>query len=183
MSIILFIEYSNWTSIWEKYSFARFKILSSVVRKYSHFVGNYLRKKCFVFLTLFAFVSSSAVADDLLRINADIRYRWKYENNFNQKFYGKNFPKGDSDDGFLLQRIRLTFDFNPHRNVHIFGARNRMYGRINLMDWGNLQDAQINLEFKPVKKMADDAEANWCFLQLHYRFSEVFHERSYHKGL
>jgi len=23
------------------------------------------------------------------------------------------------------------------------------------------------------KKMADDVEADWCFLQLHYRFSEV----------
>ena len=77
-------------------------------------------KKCLLaFLTLFAFVSSPAVADDLLRINADIRYRWEYEDNFNQKFYGKNPPKGDSDDGFLLQRIRLTFDFNPHKNVHI----------------------------------------------------------------
>ena len=75
--------------------------------------------KRLVFLILFVFVSSSAVADDLLRINADIRYRWEYENSFNQKFYGKNPPKGDSNDGFLLQRIRLTFDFNPHRNVHI----------------------------------------------------------------
>jgi hypothetical protein len=66
-----------------------------------------VRKKCFVLLTLFAFVSSPAVADDLLRINADIRYRWEYEDNFNQKFYGKNPLKGDSNDGFLLQRIRL----------------------------------------------------------------------------
>lgn len=78
-----------------------------------------MQKKCFVFLTLFAFISPSAVADDLLRINADIRYRWEYENHFNQKFYGKNPPKGDSDDGFLLQRIRLTFDFKPHKNVHL----------------------------------------------------------------
>ncbi len=78
-----------------------------------------MQKKCFVFLTLFAFVSSSAVADDLLRINADIRYRWEYEDNFNQKFYGENPPKGDSSDSFLLQRIRFTFDFNPHKNVHI----------------------------------------------------------------
>jgi hypothetical protein len=23
------------------------------------------------------------------------------------------------------------------------------------------------------KKMADDVEANWCFLQLHYWFSEI----------
>jgi len=38
-----------------------------------------MQKKCFVFLTLFAFISPSAVADDLLRINADIRYRWEYE--------------------------------------------------------------------------------------------------------
>jgi hypothetical protein len=131
----------------------------------------------------------------------------------------------------------------------VFGARDKMYGRMNLMDWKNLQDAQLNLEFKPhkrlgfkaelhnfrlaedkdawyqnqkayrdktgragnelgvefdivgkyitpfeglefqfgyghfwpgefVKTVADDVEADWCFLQLHYRFSEVFKELS-----
>ncbi|RLF61238.1 MAG: hypothetical protein DRN37_01395 [Thermoplasmata archaeon] len=125
----------------------------------------------------------------------------------------------------------------------VFGARDKMYGRMNLMDWKNLQDAQINLQLKPteklsfkaelhkfrlaetkdawylnqkmyrdktggsgrnlgmefdivgryvtalkrlevqygyghfspggfVKKMADNVDANWCFMQIHYKFSK-----------
>ena len=77
-------------------------------------------KKLFIYALLFITnVSLVMAADDLLRFNADIRYRWEYENNFNQKFYGKNPPEGDSNDVFLLQRIRLTFDYNPNENVHI----------------------------------------------------------------
>ena len=33
-----------------------------------------------------------------------------------------------------------------------FGARDKMYGRMNLFHWQNLKDAQINLEIKPARK-------------------------------
>lgn len=77
-------------------------------------------KKIFLAILLSCLnVSVALAADDVLRMNADVRYRWEYEDNFNQKFYGASPPKGDANDGFLLQRIRLTFDFNPYKNLHI----------------------------------------------------------------
>lgn len=77
-------------------------------------------KKFFMTILLFCINTSLGVAaDEVLGVNADIRYRWEYEENFNQKFYGESPPKGDADDSFLLQRIRLTFDFNPYKNVRI----------------------------------------------------------------
>ncbi len=61
----------------------------------------------------------------------------------------------------IKPRISLEYsyasgDSNPDDNDHetfdgAFGARDKMYGRINLMHWKNLKDAQINLEIKPVK--------------------------------
>ena len=44
---------------------------------------------------------------------------------------------GDLDDG-----RRRTF-------TGVFGARDKMYGRINLFDWQNLKDSQLNLEVSP----------------------------------
>jgi len=54
-----------------------------------------------------------------------------------------SYASGDSDptDG-----KHETFD-------SAFGARDKMYGRINLFHWMNLKDAQVNLEFKPAKMM------------------------------
>ena len=52
-------------------------------------------------------------------VNLDVRYRWEFQNNFNKKYYGKNPPQGSSDDGFLLQRIRLTSDLNLEENIHL----------------------------------------------------------------
>lgn len=35
----------------------------------------------------------------------------------------------------------------------VFGARDKMYGRMNLMDWSNLHDLQLNVELKPLKRV------------------------------
>ena len=60
----------------------------------------------------------SCAADRKAVINLDVRYRWEFQDNFNQKYYGKKPPKGSSDDGFLLQRIRLICDLHPIENIH-----------------------------------------------------------------
>jgi len=54
------------------------------------------------------------------------------------------YASGDSDptDGTLE-----TFD-------GAFGARDKMMGRINLFHWKNLKDAQINIDFKPMKTLS-----------------------------
>ncbi|MBE9570801.1 MAG: alginate export family protein [Proteobacteria bacterium] len=60
-----------------------------------------------------------------------------------------SYASGDSDpeDGTLE-----TFD-------GAFGARDKMYGRMNLFHWKNLRDAQINVEVKP---------ENWLYLKAEY---------------
>ncbi len=78
-------------------------------------------KKFFGIMVLIFFVSPplAKAADESLRINVDVRYRGEYQDNFNQKFYGENPLKGKSDDAIFLQRIRLTFNINLHKNVQL----------------------------------------------------------------
>lgn len=65
-----------------------------------------------------------------------------------------SYASGDSDptDGTLE-----TFD-------GAFGARDKMFGRINLFHWRNLKDAQINLEVKPRKWLCFKAEYHQFWL-------------------
>lgn len=59
----------------------------------------------------------------------------------------------------LKPRISIEYsyasgDSDPNDGEHetfdgAFGARDRMYGRMNLFHWKNLKDAQVNLEIKP----------------------------------
>ncbi|HDG98774.1 MAG TPA: hypothetical protein ENG73_11515 [Desulfobacterales bacterium] len=39
-----------------------------------------------------------------------------------------------------------------------FGARDNMYGRMNLFQWKNIRDAQVNLEATPRKDIPIKAE-------------------------
>ncbi len=65
-----------------------------------------------------------------------------------------SYASGDSDpnDG-----KKETFD-------GAFGARDKMYGRMNLFHWKNLKDAQINLEIKPKKGVYLKAEYHQFWL-------------------
>lgn len=54
-------------------------------------------------------------------------------------------------------------DGNPTDGIHrnfagVFGARDKMYGRINLFDWRNIEDAQLNIEVFPRKNISLLAE-------------------------
>ena len=72
----------------------------------------------FLFFIVFCSPGMSCAAHQKVGINLDVRYRWEFQDNFNKKYYGKNPPQGSSDDGCLLQRIRLTSDLNPGKNIH-----------------------------------------------------------------
>ncbi|MBW2100403.1 MAG: alginate export family protein, partial [Deltaproteobacteria bacterium] len=65
-----------------------------------------------------------------------------------------SYASGDSDpnDG-----EKETFD-------GAFGARDKMYGRMNLFHWKNLKDAQVNLEIKPKKGLYLKAEYHQFWL-------------------
>jgi len=59
---------------------------------------------------------------------------------------------GDPEDG-----VRGTFD-------GVFGAKDLMYGRMNLFDWSNLEDLQLNLELSPIKSLLIKAELHQFWL-------------------
>ena len=46
------------------------------------------------------------------------RFRYEFQNNFNQLYYGTYPAKGTSDDGFLLGRFRAGFDYRPLKKIH-----------------------------------------------------------------
>ena len=50
----------------------------------------------------------------------DIRFRYEFEDNFNQKFYGDHPKEGSSDDGFFLGRFQAGFDYRPYKNIRLY---------------------------------------------------------------
>ncbi len=53
------------------------------------------------------------------------------------------YASGDSDPN---DRTHETFD-------SVFGSRDRLYGRMNLLGWSNMEDYQLTLSARPVKKL------------------------------
>lgn len=96
-------------------------------------------------------VCAALAAEDVVRMNADVRYRWEYEENFNQKFYGASPPKGDANDGFLLQRFRLTFGFNPYKNVHISAGLQDSRAYDSALPGKAFYNSPLDLEHNPNK--------------------------------
>ncbi|QCQ21156.1 alginate export family protein [Desulfoglaeba alkanexedens] len=60
-----------------------------------------------------------ADADPVLTMGAGMRYRYEFQDDFNQKFYGRNPPAGTTDDGFLLGRFRAGIDWYPVADIHV----------------------------------------------------------------
>jgi len=54
-----------------------------------------------------------------LSFGANTRFRYEYQDNFNAKYYGDRPKKGEVNDGFLLGRFRLGFDYHPTKNIHL----------------------------------------------------------------
>ncbi len=54
-----------------------------------------------------------------LTFGLNTRFRYEFQNNFNQKFYGDNPGRGSSNDGFLLGRFRAGFNWHPTDTIHI----------------------------------------------------------------
>ncbi|MBW1829362.1 MAG: hypothetical protein JRI74_08065, partial [Deltaproteobacteria bacterium] len=62
---------------------------------------------------------SNAPAEEKLVFGTDIRLRYEFQDNFNQKYYGDNPKQGSSRDGFLLGRFRAGFDYRPSEMIHL----------------------------------------------------------------
>lgn len=65
-----------------------------------------------------------------------------------------SFASGDADPA----------DGESNAFLGVFGARDRMYGRLNLLDWTNLHDAQCNLHLKPHKQVKLQIEGHRFWL-------------------
>ena len=58
-------------------------------------------------------------ADNELTFGSNVRLRYEFQDNLNQKYYGANPGRGSSDDGFLLGQFRAGFDYRPSKRVHM----------------------------------------------------------------
>lgn len=91
-------------------------------------------------------------ADDIRAWGGHLKAGWRFAELFWQPDLSLEFSyasgDGDPDDG-----SRRTF-------TGVFGARDKMYGRINLFDWQNLKDYQLNLLLKPWQNLSLLAEAH-----------------------
>jgi len=79
-----------------------------------------------VHLLLFAALSacslspaSPCLSGNHLLCRASVRIRYEFQDNFSQKFYGENSKSGSSDDGFLLGRFQVGFDYRPYENIRL----------------------------------------------------------------
>ncbi len=71
------------------------------------------------FLIFAAADIAQAAADDTLTFGMTMRFRYEFQDNFNQKYYGENPELGSADDGFLLGRIRAGLDYKPSEKIHL----------------------------------------------------------------
>ena len=69
-------------------------------------------------IEVFGFSIARAEKGKLI-FGTNIRFRYEFQDNFNQKYYGDNPGRGSSDDGFLLGRFRAGFDYYPTDKIHL----------------------------------------------------------------
>jgi len=69
--------------------------------------------------SLLAQKSPAKKTGDKLVFGYEMRFRYEFQNNFNQKFYGDHPAQGSTNDGFLLGRFRAGLDFYPSDKIHI----------------------------------------------------------------
>jgi hypothetical protein len=60
-----------------------------------------------------------AAAEDSLVFGLTTRFRYEFQDNFNQKYYGENPKQGSADDAFLLGRLRAGVDYKPSEKIHL----------------------------------------------------------------
>ena len=84
-------------------------------------------------------------------VHGEIRYRWEYDNHFNIKYYGKDPPKGQSDDGFLLQRVRFGLGYHLSRKVYLsLGFQDSRAYDVAIPD-SDFYKSRLGLEHNPYK--------------------------------
>lgn len=68
---------------------------------------------------IFSPVTMAQGVQGKLTFGANIRFRYEYQDNFNQLYYGDDPAKGNARDGFVLGRLRTGLDYNPDPDIHL----------------------------------------------------------------
>jgi len=65
-----------------------------------------------------------------LTFGTEVRLRGESQDNFNLKFYGSDPPNGDTNDKFVLWRLRMGIDYRPSDVIHlrVWGQDARAFG-------------------------------------------------------
>lgn len=95
-------------------------------------------------------------------IDAQLRLRYEYMNNVNDKYYGKNPKLGVKDDSYLLSRIRvgLTHTFNDSFKARVSVQDSRVFGwGFDEKDWYN---KEFGMQNNPQK---DELELSQTYLE------------------
>lgn len=82
-----------------------------------------------------------------LSFDGEMRLRFEYFNNMNDKYYGTNPKVGLSNDAYLLTRIRLgmTYRFDEHWTARVSMQDSRALGwGFSNQDWYNKEFNQVN---------------------------------------
>ena len=74
---------------------------------------------CHITIVMILLLAKQSFAEGKLIFGTNVRFRYEFQNNFNQNFYGDNPKNGSSNDGFLLGRFRAGFDYYPGENIHL----------------------------------------------------------------
>jgi len=119
-----------------------------------------------------------------LYLDGKLHERWDFGGTFAHTFgmhqhrgleaYGANARLGYTFDWAWKPRIGFDFSYgsgdpSPASGRHqtfdgLFGAVDRVYGRMNLFSWMNLQDYQTSLSIKPAAKL--DIRLDWHYFRL-----------------
>ncbi|PLX21989.1 hypothetical protein C0584_00985 [Candidatus Parcubacteria bacterium] len=101
-----------------------------------------MKKLCLLPLLAWCSLYGSDVSYD-----ADIRLRGEYFNNMNEKYYGNAPAAGQSEDSYLLSRVRLgiTYKVDDSLLLRISGQDSRAFGyELTSDDWYNKEFNQKN---------------------------------------
>jgi len=74
---------------------------------------------CGIIYFQFSHIALSQPVNNTLIFGANVRFRYEYQNNFNQKCYGDNPPIGEANDGFLLGRFRMGINYWYSPKFHL----------------------------------------------------------------
>jgi hypothetical protein len=125
---------------------------------------------CLNYGGLFAYQGGTWGEDRIRAFGANVQVGYTFKNPW-QPHLGAEFTYG-SGDRDPNDKTMETFD-------GVFGSRDKLYGRMNLMAWSNLRDYQLSASAKPTARLT--TQVDYHFFRLAECYDYWYYSRS--KGL